>query len=110
PHEGIGDSIADAQNRTSGSVVEQGVGVESGHDLGLEGCEHRRGRGPGAQAGVDPPLEGDYERGILHLRPLMQLIERHPAGMAASAISASRVTCSAKPSKPLVSRPMLPPT
>ena len=61
-------ALTPPHDRATGAVVEQGVVVEGGHDLGLQGTDEGGDRGSGAEAGVDPSVHGDHEHRLLEHR------------------------------------------
>jgi hypothetical protein len=77
PGEPGGHAVVDVHRRAARPVVEQHVGVEGGHGVGVEPVEQHLGGGGGGVAGVDPALEDHDQHGLVHRRSVVQFVQRH---------------------------------
>ena len=94
-------------------MVEEGVGVEAGDEVGGNRCQEGGHGGGGTEPGVDPTLEGHDEEGLAKAGLVLegvQLVHQRLVATALWAISARRTTWSAKASTPWRSLPMAPAT
>ena len=77
PGEAGVDAVDQMHRGSPGAVVEKDVGVEGGDGLHLGLLDDGRQRLRGPEAGIDPAVQPEYERGGLERGALDQLVEAH---------------------------------
>ena len=117
PGQAFVDAAGDVHDGAAGPLVDEGLAVEGGHQLGRSRRQQGRDGTVGPQPGVDPTFEGDHQHRSLEDPVHVPFVEGHGRRpritippKCVRAISANRTTLVANPSTLERSPAVAPPT